>query len=168
MNAGRTIFSQVMDFLPQPDFRRCVARYQGHYKVKKFSCQEQYRCMAFAQLPYRQSLRDVEVCLRAMESRLYHMGIRSKVSRSTLADANENRDWRIYADFAQGHIAPARQLYTDEDLGIDLEGTVYALDATAIDLRLSLFSWARFRRRKGVIKLHTLLNLKGNIPDFTP
>ena len=166
MYHGRTVFSQVMEFLPQHDFRKCVARYQGHYKVKKFSCQEQYRCMAFAQLTYRHSLRDIEVCLRAMESRLYHMGIRSKVSRSTLADANENRDWRIFADFAHGLIATARRLYEDTDLGIDLEGTVYALDSTTIDLCLSMFPWARFRRRKGAVKLHTLLNLKGNIPEF--
>jgi hypothetical protein len=166
MYTGRTVFSQIMEFLPQRDFRNCVTRYRGHYKVKKFSCQEQYRCMAFAQLTYRQSLRDIEVCLRAIGSRLYHMGIRSKVSRSTLADANEKRDWRIYADFAQGLIATARQLYAKEDLGIDLEGTVYALDSTTIDLCLSMFPWARFRQYKGAIKLHTLLNLRGNIPEF--
>jgi len=166
VNTGRTIFSQTMDFLPLREFHKCVARYRGDYKMRTFSCLDQFLCMAFAQLTYRESLRDIEVCLRAIQSKLYHMGIRARVSRSTLADANENRDWRIYADFAQILIATAKQLYTDEDFGIELDATVYALDSTTIDLCLALFPWARFRRRKGAIKLHTLLNLRGNIPEF--
>jgi hypothetical protein len=167
MNNGRTIFSQVMDFLPLWQFRKCVARYDGERKVKQFSCLDQLFCMAFAQLSYRESLRDVEVCLRAMRSKLYHMGIRSHIAKSTLADANENRDWRIYADFAQILIAEARELYVHEDLGIKLkEATVYALDSTTIDLCLSLFPWARFRHTKAAIKLHTLLNVRGSIPEF--
>jgi len=166
MNAGRTVFSQLMDFLPLHDFRKCVARYRGNYKVQRFSCLDQFRSMAFAQLTYRESLRDIEACLRAMQSKLYHMGIRGRVSRSTLADANEQRDWRIYADFAQGLIATAKTLYAGEDFGVDLDATVYALDSTTIDLCLSLFPWARFVRTKAAIKLHTLLNLRGNIPEF--
>jgi hypothetical protein len=145
MNTGRTIFSQIMDYLPLHEFRKCVKRYRGHYKVQSFCCLDQYLCMAFAQLTYRESLRDIEACLRSMQNKLYHMGIRGKVSRSTLADANERRDWRIYADFAQVLIDQARRLYADDDFGIELEETVYALDSTTIDLCLSLFPWARFQ-----------------------
>ena len=147
-------------------FRRCVEKYRGHHKVKSFSCLDQFYCMAFAQLTYRSSLRDIAVCLRARQSKLYHMGIRSKVSRSTLAKANENRDWRIYADFAQILIQNARELYRDEKFGVELSETVYALDSSTIDLCLSLFPWATFRKTKGAIKLHTLLDLRGNIPTF--
>jgi len=166
MNTGRTVFSQIMDFLPLRDLRKCVKRYRGNYKVQKFSCMDQFLCMAFAQLTYRESLRDIEACLRAMQSRLYHMGIRSRVSKSTLADANENRDWRIYADFAQVLIHIARGLYAKEEFGIELDQTVYALDSTTIDLCLSLFPWAKFRKHKAGVKLHTLLDLRGNIPTF--
>lgn len=166
MYAGRFVFSQIIDYLPQPQFRRCVQRYKGNYKVQKFTCFEQFLCMAFAQLTYRESLRDIETCLRAMQPKLYHAGIRSRVSRSTLADANENRDWRIYADFAQVLIGIARPLYIEEDLGVDLDDTVYALDSTTIDLCLSLFPWARFRKHKGAVKMHTLLDLRGSIPSF--
>lgn len=166
MNTGRTVFSQVMDFLPLASFRRCVGRYRGNYKVQHFSCLDQFLCMAFAQLTYRESLRDIESCLRARRPKLYHMGIRSRVSRSTLADANEQRDWRIYADFAQVLITIAKDLYASEDFGVELDSTVYALDSTTIDLCLALFPWARFRRTKGAIKLHTLLNLRGSIPEF--
>jgi hypothetical protein len=166
MNTGRTIFSQIMDFVPMHEFRKCVTRYHGNYNVKSFSCLDQFLCMAFAQLTYRESLRDIEACLRSMQSKLYHMGIRSKVSRNTLAYANENRDWRIYADFAQILIHIARDLYFDEDFGIELDNTVYALDSTTVDLCLSLFPWARFRKTKGAIKLHALLDLKSNIPTF--
>ena len=166
MNSGRTVFSQLMDFLPKYDFTRCVDRYRGNHRVRSFSCLDQYRCMAFAQLTYRESLRDIECCLRAMREKLYHMGIRGKISRSTLADANEKRDWRIYCDFAQVLIHIARKLYADDDFGLELEETVYALDASTIDLCLSLFPWARFRKTKGAIKLHTLLDLRGNIPAF--
>jgi hypothetical protein len=166
MYIGRTVFSQLMDFLPEHEFRRCVKRYNGNRHVKSFSCLDQFLCMAFAQLSYRESLRDIEVCLRAMQSKLYHMGIRSRVSRSTLAEANEKRDWRIYADFAQVLIGIARDLYRGEEFAIELDETVYALDASTIDLCLSLFPWARFRKTKGAIKLHTLLDLRGNIPTF--
>lgn len=166
MNTGKTIFSQLMDYLPMYEFRCCVKTYRGNYKVKNFSCLDQFLCMAFAQLTYRESLRDIETCLRAMQNKLYHMGIRGRVSRSTLADANEKRDWRIYADFAQVLIHVARDLYSDEQFGVELEETVYALDSTTIDLCLSLFPWASFRKTKGAIKLHTLLNLRGNIPVF--
>jgi len=166
MNTGRTVFSQIMDFLPLRDLRKCIKRYRGNYKVQKFSCMDQFLCMAFAQLTYRESLRDIEACLRAMQSKLYHMGIRSRVSKSTLADANENRDWRIYADFAQVLIHIARGLYAKEEFGIELDQTVYALDSTTIDLCLSLFPWAKFRKHKAGIKLHTLLDLRGNIPTF--
>ena len=155
-----------MDFLPMHAFRRCVERYQGNHKVQSFKCLDQFLCMAFAQLTYRESLRDIETCLRVMQSKLYHMGIRGRIARSTLADANENRDWRIYADFAQVLIAKARPLYVNEDFGVDLDATAYALDSSTIDLCLSLFPWARFRRAKGAIKLHTLLNLRGSIPEF--
>jgi hypothetical protein len=147
-------------------FRRCVQRYRGNHKIKRFTCLDQYLCMAFAQLTYRESLRDIEACLRAQQSKLYHMGISSNVSRNTLANANKVRDWRIYADFAQSLIHTARQLYIDEAFGVELDHTVYALDATTIDLCLSVFSWANFRQHKAAIKLHTLLDLRGNIPTF--
>ena len=166
MNLGKMVFAQVTQHLPLTTFRRCVARYAGERKVKSFSCLDQYLCMAFAQLTYRESLRDIEACLRAQESKLYHMGIQSRVSRSTLADANQVRDWRIYADFAQSLIRIARRLYADEPFGVDLKETVYALDASTIDLCLSVFSWAPFRSAKAAIKLHTLLDLRGNIPSF--
>ena len=166
MYDGRFVFSQLMTQLPHHTFRRCVKRYQGDRYSKGFSTAEQFRCMAFAQLTYRSSLRDIEVCLRAQREKLYHMGIRAKVSRSTLADANERRDWRIFADFAQSLICEARRLYVDEDLGIDLQETAYALDATTIDLCLSVFPWARFRKKKAAVKLHTLLDLRGSIPSF--
>jgi hypothetical protein len=155
-----------MDHLPQHTFRRCVQRYNGNHHVKSFTCQDQYRSMAFAQLTYRESLRDIEACLKAQQNKLYHMGIRSRVARSTLAEANEKRDWRIYADFAQSLIQTARRLYIDEELGLDIDNTVYALDATTIDLCLSVFPWAHFRQAKAAIKLHTLLDLRGNIPTF--
>ena len=148
------------------EFRKCVQRYEGNYKVKSFSCFDQFLCMAFAQLTYRESLRDIEVCLRSMQEKLYHMGIRGKVSRSTLADASESRDWRIYADFAQVLIRRARDLYCNDEFCIDLDQTVYALDSTTIDLCLSLFPWAKFRKHKGAIKLHTLMDLRGSIPSF--
>jgi hypothetical protein len=166
MNTGKAIFSQAMEFLPLHEFRRCVNRYQGDYKAKKFSCLDQFLCMAFAQLTYRESLRDIQTCLRSMQNKLYHMGIRGNVSRSTLADANENRDWRIYADFAQVLIHTARDLYRNDDFGLDLQNTVYALDATIIDLCLSVFPWAKFRKTKAGVKLHTVLDLRGNIPTF--
>ena len=164
MNQGNTIFAQVLDFLPKRQFRRCVARYQGNHRIRSFTCSDQFLCMAFAQLTYRDSLRDIECCLRAMKDKLYHMGIRGKISRSTLADANEKRDWRIYRDFAQILIRHARKLYADEDFGVQLDETVYALDATIIDLCLSVFPWAKFRKSKGAVKLHTLLDLRGAIP----
>ncbi len=166
MNQGKTVFSQVMDYLPMHDFRRCVNRYRGNYQVKSFSCWDQYLCMAFAQLTYRESLRDIETCLRSIPNKLYHMGFRGKVSRSTLAEANESRDWRIYADFSQVLIHQARHLYADDDFGVELEETVYALDTTTIDLCLSLFPWAKFQKRKAAIKLHTALDLRGSIPTF--
>lgn len=164
MNIGKTIFSQIMDFLPLHEFRKCVKRYRGEYKVKRFSCLDQFLCMAFAQLTYRESLRDIEACLRSMQNKLYHMGIRGKISRSTLAHANERRDWRIFADFAQVLIHQARSLYADDDFGVELDQTVYALDSTTIDLCLSLFPWARFQKGKAAIKLHTSLDLRGSIP----
>ena len=166
MYTGQMIFSQLMDFLPKHEFDKCVRRYQGNYRVRKFSCLEQFRCMAFAQLTYRESLRDIETCLRAVQPKLYHVGIRGKVSRSTLADANETRDWRIYADFAQVLIGMARKLYTEDDFGLALQQTAYALDSTTIDLCLSLFPWARFRKRKGAVKVHTLMDLRDSIPCF--
>ena len=166
MNPGKLVFAQVTQHLPLTTFRRCVARYGGEHKVKSFSCLDQYLCMAFAQLTYRESLRDIEACLRAQESKRYHLGIQGRVSRSTLADANEVRDWRIYADFAQSLIRIARRLYADSPFGVDLKETVYALDASTIDLCLSVFSWAPFRSAKAAIKLHTLLDLRGNIPSF--
>jgi len=164
MNSGKTIFAQFMDFVCAYEFHKFVERYQGHYKVKNFSCWEQYLCLAFAQLTYRESLRDIEACLRAGGAKLYHMGFRSQVHRNTLANANARRDWRIYADFAQTLITEARQLYAHEDFGVELEQTVYALDSTTIDLCLALFPWAKFRKRKGAVKLHTLLDLHGSIP----
>ena len=166
MYQGQTVFSQVMDFLPQKKFHRCVNRYNGNYRVRSFTCYDQLLCMAFAQLTYRESLRDIECCLRAMREKLYHMGIRGKVSRSTLADANETRDWRIYSDFAQILINEARRLYAHDDFGLELKETVYALDSSTIDLCLSVFPWARFRKTKGAVKLHTLLDLRGDIPTF--
>jgi len=166
MYSGKLIFSQVMEHLPLKEFHRCVDRYQGHYKVQSFSCLDQFLCMAFAQLTYRESLRDIEACLRAQQSKQYHMGIRSDVSRSTLAYANETRDWKIYADFAQVLIHIARELYAGDDFGLELTETVYALDSTTIDLCLSVFPWAHFRKTKAAVKLHTLLDLRGNIPTF--
>ena len=166
MNTGKLVFAQVMSHLPLTTFRRCVARYNGEHKVKHFTCLDQFLCMAFAQLTYRESLRDIEACLRSQSAKLYHMGFRSTVSRNTLANANAVRDWRIYADFAQSLIGIARPLYVDEPFGVDLSETVYALDATTIDLCLSVFPWAPFRSAKAAIKLHTLLDLRGNIPSF--
>ena len=165
MNSGRTIFAQLMDFIPTYEFRKCVDQYNGNHKVISFSCWGQFLCMAFAQLTYRESLRDIQVCLRATQSRLYHLGIRGKVSRNTLAHANQTRNWRIYADFAQILIQKARKLYAADSFGIELDQAVYALDSTTIDLCLALFPWAEFRKRKGAIKLHTLLDLHGNIPS---
>ncbi len=164
MNSGKSIFAQLMDFLPSKAFRRCVKRYQGDYKLKTFSCWDQFLCMAFAQLTYRESLRDIEACLRAQHTKLYHLGIRGQVSRNTLAHANSVRDWRIYADFAQVLITRARVLYANDSFGVELAQTVYALDATTIDLCLALFPWAKFRKHKGAVKLHTLLDLRGSIP----
>lgn len=166
MYVGKLIFSQVMDFIPMHIFRRCVARYQGNSNVKSFTCLDQFLCMAFAQITYRESLRDIEACLRAQSHKVYHMGIHGKVSRSTLADANEERDWRIYADLAMSLIGIARKLYQQEKFLEELDETVYAFDSTTIDLCLSLFPWAKFRQRKGAIKLHTLLDLRG--PDVYP
>ena len=166
MHEGRFVIAQLMDFLPKHEYDRCVKRYQGNRRHRSFSCYDQFLCMAFAQLSYRESLRDAVTCLRKRRSMLFHAGIRGTVSRSTLADANEKRDWRIYADFAQSLIALARPLYAQEKFGVELENTVYALDSTAIDLCLSLFPWAVFKETKGAIKLHTLLDLRGNIPAF--
>ena len=166
MNLGQTVFSQVVDHLPRYEFLQCVARYRGDYQQKSFSCWDQFLAMAFAQLTYRESLRDIEACLRSMSSKLYHMGFRGRVARSTLAEANESRDWRIYADFAQVLIGIARPLYAHDPIGVDLDQSLYALDSTTIDLCLSLFPWARFRQRKAAVKMHTLLDLHGNIPTF--
>ena len=166
MPSGRTVFAQLMDGIPRRTFERCVERYRGQYRVHSFSCYDQYLCMAFAQLTYRESLRDIETCLRAVQPKLYHAGLRGRVSRSTLADANESRDWRIYADFAQTLIRRARRLYCDEPFAVELAQTAYALDATTIDLCLALFPWARFRRHKAAVKLHTLLDLRAQIPTF--
>lgn len=165
MNSGRTIFAQLMDFISPYEFRQCVDRYQGHYKVQSFSCWDQFLCLAFAQLTFRESLRDIQACLRVAQPKLYHMGFRSVVARNTLAHANEVRDWRIYADFAQGLIATARALYATDPFGVELAATVYAFDSTTIDLCLALFPWATFRKRKGAVKLHALLDLRGNIPS---
>ena len=166
MNAGKTLFSQLMDCLPWSTFTRLVARYHGDHSVQTFPCTEQYRAMAFAQLTYRESLRDIEACLSAQPAKLWHMGFRGPVRRSTLADANETRDWRIYAEFAQRLIAQARRLYAKESLSTDLKETVYALDSTTINLCLSLFPWAHFRSTKAAVKMHTVLDLRGNIPSF--
>jgi len=166
MYTGRSVFAQLLDVLPRYEFYECVRRYHGSYRVRSFSCLDQFLCMAFAQLTYRESLRDIETCLRALQPKLYHAGIRGKISRSTLADANETRDWRIYADFAQGLIAHARHLYAGDDFGVALAQTAYVFDATTIDLCLTLFPWARFRQRKAAVKLHTLLDLRGSIPSF--
>ena len=166
MNAGRTIFAQLADHLPHKEFQKCVARYRGDANPRGFTCWEQYLAMAFAQLTYRESLRDIEACLGAMQGKLYHMGFRGRVARSTLADANDAHDWRIYADFAQVLIATARPLYAADPMGVELKQSLYALDSTTIDLCLSLFPWARFRRHKAAVKMHTLLDLRGNIPTF--
>ena len=164
MNSGRTIFAQLMDLLPLAEFHRCVDRYRGDYKVQSFSCLDQFLCLAFAQLTYRESLRDIQTCLRAHQSQLYHMGFRGGISRNNLANANLQRDWRIYADFARLLIAQARTLYQHEPFGVELQQTVYAFDSTTVDLCLSLFPWAQFRRHKSAVKLHTLLDLRGSIP----
>ena len=166
MNIGKTVFAQLLEFLPQYEFQKCVERYRGNYKTISFSCWDQFLCMGFAQLTYRESLRDIQACLRGNQQKLYHMGFRGKVSRNTLAHANKVRDWRIYADFAQVLISQARILYAHEDFGVELKQTVYAFDATTIDLCLSLFPWAQFRQRKGAIKLHTLMDLRGSIPTL--
>jgi Domain of unknown function (DUF4372)/Transposase DDE domain len=166
MHTGKLVFAQLMEHLPLTTFRRCVARYGGHHKIKRFTCLDQYLSMAFAQLTFRESLRDIEACLRAQSSKLYHLGFRSTVARNTLANANATRDWRMYCEFAQRLIAMARRLYANEPFGVDLKDTVYALDATTIDLCLSVFPWAPFRSTKAAIKLHTLLDLRGSIPSF--
>ena len=166
MNSGRTVFSQILDHLPWYEFQKCVARYRGDYQQKSFSCWDQYLAMAFAQLTYRESLRDIEACLRSMSGKLYHAGFRGSVARTTLADANESRDWRIYADFAQVLIGIARPLHAHDPIGVDLDQSLYALDSTTIDLCLSVFPWARFRKHKAAVKMHTLLDLHGNIPTF--
>src|SRR5208283_2985493 len=166
MNLGRTVFSQIMEHLPAYEFQKCVARYHGESHLRGFSCLDQYLAMAFAQLTYRESLRDIEACLRSVGGKLYHMGLRGKVSRTTLADANESHDWRIFADLAQVLIGIARPLYTNDPIGVDLDQTLYALDSTTIDLCMSLFPWARFRKHKAAVKMHTLLDLHGNIPTF--
>jgi len=166
MYTGKTLFAQVMDFLPWTTFHRIVQRYQGNHRIRTLPCAEQFRVMAFAQLTYRESLRDIESCLAAQAQKLYHMGLRQPVRRSTLADANESRDWRIYAEFAQRLIARARKLYASDSLGVELENTVYALDSTTIDLCLSVFPWAVFRKTKAAVKMHTLLDLRGAIPSF--
>jgi hypothetical protein len=166
MFAGQLIFAQLMGFIPRHDFNACVRRYRGDYRSRGFSCRDQFLCMAFAQLTFRESLRDIETCLRSVESKLYHAGFRSRVSRSTLGDANRRRDWRIYCDVAQVLIARARALYAHESFGVDLDHVAYALDTTTIDLCLSLFPWAPFRRAKAAVKLHTLLDLRGSIPTF--
>ena len=165
MNSGETVFAQLMDFVTTYEFQKCVDRYNGNRNVISFSCWDQFLCMAFAQLTYRESLRDIQACLRATQSKLYHLGIRGKVSRNTLAHANQNRDWRIYADFAHILIVKARKLYAGDSFGIELDQAVYALDSTTIDLCLALFPWAEFRKRKGAVKLHTLLDLRGHIPS---
>jgi IS4 transposase len=166
LNSGKSIFSQLMDFVPHYQFQKCVQRYNGQHKLKSFSCWDQFLTMAFAQLTYRESLRDIQACLRAAGNKLYHLGIRSRVSRNTLANANQVRDWRIYADFAQLLIGQARRLYANDEFGVELDQTAYALDSTTIDLCLSLFPWAKFRRHKAAVKLHTLLDLRGSIPSW--
>ena len=166
MNTGKLVFSQVIDHIPMHTFRDCVQRYQGNYKIKYFTCLDQYLCMAFAQITFRESLRDIEACLRSQKNKLYHMGIRGPISRNTLSNANKIRDWRIYADLAQALISIARRLYINEDFDVELEQTAYALDSSTIDLCLTVFPWASFRQTKAAIKLHTLLDLRGNIPTF--
>lgn len=166
MNTSKTVFSQIMDFLPWRTFRRRVESYKGNYRIKNFTCTDQFLCMAFAQLTFRESLRDIEACLRSLKNKLYHIGIRGKVSRSTLADANNTRDWRIYADFAQVLIHKARDLYLDDDFGVELDNTVYALDSTTIELGLSLFPWAQYSPTQAGVRMHTLLDLRGPIPSF--
>ena len=166
MHSGRIIFAQLMDFFPTHEFHSCVRRYRGNYRTRRFSCLDQFLCMAFAQLTYRESLRDIETCLRAMESKLYHAGFRCRMARNTLAKANESRDWRIWADVAAALIAHARRLYVNDAFAVELDQTAYAFDSTTVDLCLSLFPWAQFRRRKSAVKLHTLLDLRGNIPCF--
>jgi hypothetical protein len=166
MHVGRTVFAQVMEHFPAYEFLKCVTRYGGDFGKRSFSCLDQFLCLGFAQLTYRESLRDIEACLRSVQGKLYHMGFRGRISRSTLADANESVDWRIYADFAQVLIATARPMYAEESLGFDLDGTVYALDSTTIDLCLSVFPWARFQSTKGAVKMHTLLDLRSSIPTF--
>jgi hypothetical protein len=166
MHAGQYLFAQLMAFLPKRDFDRCVRNYRGNYRARRFSCYEQFLCMAFAQLTYRDSLRAIEICLNSLKAKLYHVGIRGSIARNTLARANQNRDWRIYADFAHLLIARARKLYAKDAFAVALEQTVYAFDSTTIDLCLTLFPWAQFRRRKAAVKLHTLLDLRGNIPCF--
>src|SRR5450759_2110742 len=166
MNCGRTVFSQLIGFLPDREFRRCVSRYNGDCYLKSFSCWDQYLTMAVAQLTYRESWRYIEACLRSLHGKLYHIWFHGRVARSTVADANESRDWRIFADFAQVLIGIARPLYAHDPIGVDLDQSLYALDSTTIDLCLSLFPWARFRQRKAAVKVHTLLDLHGNIPTF--
>jgi hypothetical protein len=164
MYTGRTVFSQLIDFLPRHEFSKCVRRYQGNYRIRDFSCLDQLLCLAFAQLTGRESLRDIETCLRAMQPKLYHCGFRGSIARSTLADANEERDWHIYADFAQVLIRAARELYAADDFAVELTQSAYALDSTTIDLCLSLFPWARYKHRQGAVRLHTQLDLRGNVP----
>jgi len=166
MNSGKTVFSQIMEFAYHKEFQKCVLRYKGDYKVQSFSCWDQFLCMGFAQLTFRESLRDIEACLCAQNRKLYHMGINGRPSRSTIAHANENRDWRIYADFAGSLIHIARPLYAHDEIGVELSNTIYALDSTTIDLSLGLFPWAKFRTNKGAVKMHTLLDLHGSIPSF--
>ena len=166
MYEGRIVFSQLMEFFPRYEFNKCIQRYQGNHRVRKFSCRDQFLAMSFAQLTHRESLRDIEICLRVMQTKAYHAGIRANVARSTLADANEKRDWRIWADFGKILIRTARELYADDDFGLELDQTVYALDSSTIDLCLSLFPWAKFRKHKGAVKLHTLLDLRGSIPSL--
>jgi len=166
MYTGKLVFSQVMEHLPVHEFQKCVARYRGDYKTRGFSCRDQFLCMSFAQLTFRESLRDIEACLRSVPEKLYHLGFRGRIARSTLAEANETRDWRIYADFAQALIQIARPMYAADPLGVDLDATVYALDSTTIDLCLSVFPWAHFRQHKAAVKMHTLLDLRGSIPTF--
>ncbi len=166
MNFGKTVFSQIMTYLPMYEFRKCVNRYNGNFHTSSFTCLDQFLSLSFAQLTYRESLRDIEACLRSRQEKLYHLGIRGRISRSTLANANEKRDWRIYADFCQILISQARPLYAEEDFGVELKDTAYALDSTTIDLCLSLFPWASFRKHKAAVKMHTLLDIRGNIPSF--
>src|SRR5712692_9353961 len=166
MNAGRTVFSQLIEFLPHQEFQKCVARYGGDRYLKNLSCWDHYLAMAFAQLTYRESLRDIEACLRSVTGKLYHLGFRGKVARTTLADANELRDYRIFADFAHVLIGIVRPLYAHDPIGVDIDQSLYALDSTTIDLCLALFPWARFRKHKAAVKIHTLLDLHGNIPTF--